>query len=519
MSSCLEHPKVQAALKRASLYPPTPDVAELVRSACDHSEIDADEILEITRGGWGNEEQSADDVLIVQTRQAVFVILKVKRRLLQPGGIGRIRFRYEWYHDLGEEDELAGAGVMFLGKEGHKHFLLTFPTTHERDRMFRCLFEAHRGLFSRWSELQLDPTNYMADFDHFYAQLLSEGPQQSSEVTQWVTERFGEFDLTNALGLAMSWRDAELRDKEQPDRSSLRVGMMAGGDIAWRAERHPEARRVYVRLAEQLYDEGVIGPPFDERSSTDEPLGPHDAGPKRLQVLMTLAAFAHVGHDPRAGEWIAAAQAGIVTVPPSVFTEKAREMWAEIEALPAANDDLAAEIPIMQDVDVGALITADAQESIGPYSLDKLSSTDKALVVSFFEVLGPTQVEGANADAQTMIGVCLRGVSVVEELSPLAPLGWRKLILYIVSDITYALWEKHQVAEAAGRLAQWVIVTIEKNGWGPDGRSTPLGQHHSYAMGVAGNSGVGIVELDTTSGQYRAPTGDEARRAALAGHF
>jgi len=173
----------------------------------------------------------------------------------------------------------------------------------------------------------------------------------------------------------------------------------------------------------------------------------------------------------------------------------------------------------MQDLDVAALTTGDAQESIGPYSLDKLSPTDNALVMSFFEVLGPTQVEGAAPDAQTLIGVCLRGVTVVEELSPLAPPGWRKLILYIVSDITYDLWNRHKVAEAAGRLAQWVIVTIEKNGWGPDGRSTPLGQHHSYAMGVAGNSGVGIVELDATSGQYRAPTGDEARRAALAGHF
>src|SRR5690348_8859115 len=63
MSSCLEHPNIQAALKRAALYPPAPEVAELVTSACDHPEIEPDGILEITRGGWGNEEQSADDVL------------------------------------------------------------------------------------------------------------------------------------------------------------------------------------------------------------------------------------------------------------------------------------------------------------------------------------------------------------------------------------------------------------------------------------------------------------------------
>jgi hypothetical protein len=519
MSSCLEHPKVEAALRRASLYPPAPDVAELVRSACDHPEIEADGILEITRGGWGNEEQSADDVLIVQTREAVFVIINVPRRWRKPGGMVRVRLRYEWYWDLIEDDELAGAGVMFIANEGHKDFLLTFPTTHERDRMFRCLFAAHHGQFSRWSEFQLDPANYVADFDRYYDELVRDGPACGDELRRWVDERYGEFDITNALGLAVSWRLAELRDQQSGDRYSMRIGMMAGGDIAWRAERHPEARRVYVRLGEQLYDEGLLGPPFDERSSSDEPLSSHDAGPQRLQALMTLAAFANAGQDPRSGEWIAAAQVGIPTVPPSVFTEKVREMWAAISALPPANDDPPAEIPIMQDVDVAALITGDAQESIGPYSLDKLSPTDKALVMSFFEVLGPTQVEGGTPDAQSLIGVCLCGVTVVEELSPLAPPGWRKLILYIVSDLTYDLWQRRKVAEAAGRLAQWVIVTIEKNGWGPDGRSTPLGQHHSYAMGVAGNSGVGMVELDTTSGQYRAPTGDEARRAALAGHF
>lgn len=518
MSICLEHPNVQTALKRAAIYPPTPDVAERVKSACDHPEIEPDGILEITRGGWGNEEQRADDVLIVQTREAIFVIIKVERRWRKPAGFVRLRFRYEWYTDLIEDDELAGAGVMFLASEGHEHFLLTFPSSHERDRMFRCLFEAHRGLFSRWSSLQLDPANYVADFDRYYTELVNDGPERSSEVARWVTDRYGDFDLTNALGLAMSWRDAELHDQGPPARSSLRVRMMTG-DIAWRAERNPAARRVYVSLGEQLFDEGLLGAPFDERSFSEEPLGSHDAGPQRLQLLMTLAAFAHAGHDPRADEWIAAAQAGVSTVPPSVFPEKLRELWAEIGALPAADDGPPPEIPIWQDVEVAALTTGDAEERIGPYSLDRLPPTDKALVRSFLGALGPTQGEGAAPDAETLITVCLSGVTAVEELSALAPLAWRKLILYTVSDLTYDLWNRHKVAAASGRLAQWIIVTIEKNGWGPDGRSTPLGQHHSYAMGVAGESGIGIVELDPSSGQYRAPTGEEARQAAVAGHF
>ena len=56
-------------------------------------------------------------------------------------------------------------------------------------------------------------------------------------------------------------------------------------------------------------------------------------------------------------------------------------------------------------------------------------------------------------------------------------------------------------------------------GVGARGRSTAPLQHHSNAMGVAGSSGAGIVELDADTGRYRPLTGDEARRAAGSGPF
>lgn len=127
--------------------------------------------------------------------------------------------------------------------------------------------------------------------------------------------------------------------------------------------------------------------------------------------------------------------------------------------------------------------------------------------------------DGGRQDGEAVIAVCLLGVKAFEGLSASAPTGWRKLILYAVSDLTYDLWKKYKVADPAAKLAHWVVAAIEANGWGPDGRSTPLGQHHSYAMGVAVGTGVGAILVDSETGVARAPTGDEARRAAAAGHF
>lgn len=124
------------------------------------------------------------------------------------------------------------------------------------------------------------------------------------------------------------------------------------------------------------------------------------------------------------------------------------------------------------------------------YSQDGLTAADDALIKEFFVADGKLGADGP-PDGEAVLVVCLLGVKAFEGLSPDAPAGWRKLILYAVSDLTHDLWDKHRVGGPAAKLAHWVIATIEANGWGPDGRSTPLGQHHSYAMGVAVGTGVG----------------------------
>ncbi|MDQ3742093.1 MAG: hypothetical protein M3389_14225 [Actinomycetota bacterium] len=332
----LDRANIEAALRRASLFPPSDDVLERLNSALEHPEVEADDILEITRADWATDEQSADDALVVQTRAGVFLIIDVPRRFLRPGGRVRVRCLYEWYRDVGADDEMAGTSVVFLAKPGHHHFLLSFAQRDERDRMFRCLFEAHAGIFSRWG-LQLDPAEYGADFDRYYAEIALYGPATTDGFHAWVRERYGEFDLTNALGFAEWWRSAELSDHRDP-RLGARVSSLAGGDVWWRADAQPDSKRVVVRLAEQLYDVGELGPPYDERTYLDDPLSRHDAGPKRLLALMTLAAFAHAVGHPRAAEWIESARGGIPIVPASVFPKKLRELWAGIQPLPTGDE-------------------------------------------------------------------------------------------------------------------------------------------------------------------------------------
>ncbi len=336
MTALLAYPNIKAALERGGMLPPPPDVSERLAIACENPEVEPDGILEISRADWGTEDQSAPDVLVVQTKAGLFLIVKVKRGILRPAGTVRIRCLYDWYQDVVDDDEMAGPSVVFLAKPGHHSFLLSFPNAHERERMYRCIFEAHRGLFSRWG-LQLDPANFLADFDRYYAELVASGPDESSRLNAWVAETYGEFDLTNALGLAWTWRGAELSDRANPTLSA-RVSTMSGGDTWWRADHQPESRRAVVKLCEHLYDSGLLGPPYDERTFTDDPLSCHDAGPTRLLALMTLAAFAHALNDARASEWIEAARKGIAVVPPVVFPDKVRELWADIQELPALTE-------------------------------------------------------------------------------------------------------------------------------------------------------------------------------------
>jgi hypothetical protein len=507
----LNAPNVREALERSKLWPPTGQVRERLAFALDTINDGPEAILEITKADWATEDQGTD-VLVVLVRDALLMIGSASRSRFRRAEPIAIATTLDRYRDLVEDDEMAGASVVFLAKDGHKPFLLSFETRSERDRMFHCLFMAHRGDYSAWG-MRLDSADYLADFERYLRELRAEGPASTEGWHDWIEARYGQFDGSNALGLAAQWRYAELSDAARPD-SSLRRAFLVGS--LWAVERHPEARRVLVRVGEQMYDEGLLGPPYDERTYHQDAISHHDAGPARLNALMTLAALATNTRDPRAAEWTAAARRGIATVPPSVYVPIVRELWEEIEPLP---EDKPIEHDIWADPDVMAVTRPSGGGRT--FDLSMLSERDREQIEAFMEGISAlaTADGDRSASPEAIIAMALTCVRAYEGLSPMCPPGWRKLVVYQASEMAHLLWDRHEVAYDAAMLAQWVSVTIESQKWGPDGNATPLGQHHSYVMNLAGRTGIGILKIDPSTGLASAPTGDEARHAARTGAF
>lgn len=500
---------VTALMERAGLLPAPPGMTEQLAAACRAAGCDADAVLELSRARWRSEVDGAGG-LVVLLREALVLVRPVRRGLFGRPDAHAALVPLAGYHDLIDDDEFDAPAVFFQPRAPHAPFYLEWDDAAERDRMYRAIFAAHRRRYERWG-LRLDPGSYAADFDRFHAEAVADGPAEGLALWGWARGRYGDFEVANALGLAVEWRGCELDDAAgcEPSRRVMRIAHPE----PW-VDMGEEARRLVVRLGERLYDDGLLGPPFDERSfDTGEPLTATHAGPARLVALMNLAAHAKALVHPRAAEWVEAAQAGIPAVPPTVFSPALRERWAAIAPLPT-EQDADRELPIWEDPDVAMIATVDHERHRVSYAMEVLPPADATLVGAF---LG---ADGEDGDEAAAVRSCLLGVRAFEALSAAAPVGWRKLVLYAVSDRTYDLWEARRLApEAAARLAQWVVATIEANGWGPDGRTTPLGQHHSYAMGVAVRTGIGLLDIDPETGRASAPTGDEARRAAAAGRF
>ena len=291
----------------------------------------AGDVLELSRARWGNEENGPNEVLVVLIREVLLLVELEKRGLFGRAQPTVLKKPFAEYVNVGEDDEIFGHSVFIFGRDEDDTFLLNWADADERHRMFRAILSAQQGRYEQWG-LQLDPANYATDFDTYYAQLVAEGPNDPSSLGDWVEQRYGEFDVSNALGWASAWRYAELSDAAGYE-PSLRVGQFAHSGL-W-SDVGPEARGVVVRLGEQLADEGLLDPPYDEETfKTEEGLSHNDAGPARLIALMTLAALAKSQAQPRAAEWIGDARRGIPSVPPSIFFPSLRDLWAEIEALP-----------------------------------------------------------------------------------------------------------------------------------------------------------------------------------------
>jgi hypothetical protein len=501
-------PKTLAALERAGLAPASTETSELIQFGLGRIGASDDEVLEITRAFWQTDTHGGDSVAILTRETLCVVVAPITTGMLlrRKSAPACAQIPLTTIEDLIDDDKEMGGAVIFFFAE--PNFLLRFEHSAERDRFFPCIFEAQRGLFSRWG-LQLDPANYAADFARFHSELAASGVDDSIKLLDWVASRYGDFPIDNALGLAREWRMHELDDIAHPNRPSARV-MRIGSPSPWGEV--PESHRVFVSLGEQLFDAGMLGAPYDERSYTaDEPLRALDAGPARLLAAMTLAAYAHELRDPRAEEFLAAARPHLDLVPAEVFSPYLRELWADIAPLPSPEDPR--EFAIWEDPEVAEICTfADGRVT---FDKDQLTPADQAQVERFQAACARLREDTAEA----YLDAALAGVGAFEELSPLCPAGRRKLLVFQVSEFAHEIWRRFQFGREAALLAQWVSVTIEANGWGPDGNSTPLGQHHSFSMSLAADTGIGILVIDPETGRASAPSGAEARLAAQTGAF
>jgi len=137
-----------------------------------------------------------------------------------------------------------------------------------------------------------------------------------------------------------------------------------------------------------------------------------------------------------------------------------------------------------------------------------------ALVRRFIEA---DQNAGSNGPPSAFIDACLAGVHAVERLPRSVDRGWIKFFVYFVDVNNHFLWDLHHAAEEVAAIAEWTVQTIHRNGWGPDGNATALGQRHSNAMSLAAQAGGGVHQQP--DGTFAYGDGEAARRAAERGGF
>jgi hypothetical protein len=304
---------------------PSRVVVAQLHAACADVKGYTNAVLEISQASWAT-ETNGEDVLVVLMRGVLVLVAMRKHGIFSGPEPSRRTIALADYRDVADDDEFAGPTIWFLTPDEDKQFLLKWDDASERDRMFRGIFSAHAGRYEQWG-LQLDPANYVVDFDRYYAQIVADGPSDPGALYDWIKQRFGEFDRSNALGLAEDWRRCVIQDAagSEPAQRVARIAFPS----PW-IEAGPEAQRVFVRLGEQLFDEGCLDPPYDERTfDTGELISQSDAGPARLIALMTLAVHARALGHPRATTWIEAASSGVPTVPQTVFSEDLRALWSE----------------------------------------------------------------------------------------------------------------------------------------------------------------------------------------------
>lgn len=199
MSVDSSDPRIAAVLERAGMVAAPEQVLAQLGAAVDCVGGDLDVLLEVSQATWGTETEK-EDVLVVLVREMVVLVGMRRGGLFRAPEPQARALRLDSYSYVAESDEFVLNSMIFLAPNEDDAFLLCWSDGGERKRMFQAIFAAHAGHYELWG-LQLDPADYVADFDRYYA-LVTAGPEDALAWQPWLEQEFGEFDFSNALGLA-----------------------------------------------------------------------------------------------------------------------------------------------------------------------------------------------------------------------------------------------------------------------------------------------------------------------------
>lgn len=319
---------VNGVLKRAGMLPvPPPGMLEQLHAACAGVDGYTDAVLDISRVR-PPDGMPGGGALLVLMRKVIVMVTMRKRGMFKPLEPRPITLPLAEFKNIAEDHDQGQHVVILLASDEDQSLVFVWESASECHRMFRAIIAAHGGRYEQWG-IQLDPEDYVEDFDRYYAQIAADAPRQDVGWHDWSQQQFGDFDIRSALGFAVEWRHCEVKDAagREPSSRVMRIGHPA----PW-VDAAPAAPSVIVWLGGRLYDDGLLGPPYDERTfDTGEPINGSDAGPARLIALVSLAVYAKATGHQRAAEWIEAARAGVPAVPQTVLPAKLRELWSDID--------------------------------------------------------------------------------------------------------------------------------------------------------------------------------------------
>jgi hypothetical protein len=163
------------------------------------------------------------------------------------------------------------------------------------------------------------------------------------------------------------------------------------------------------------------------------------------------------------------------------------------------------DIPIWDDPDVKRIYQVHDGQPFPDFFVFGAEPRQLALVS---DLVTADQNAGSAGPASAFTGACLAAIRAVEGLAGEVDPGWLKFFTFTCDANNHFLWDLHHPPLEVGAIASWTVETIEKNGWGPDGNASAMGQRHSNALALA-----------AAAGWVPPGTGDQARRAATTGHF